>query len=621
MLRNKNLKNNLIKKTCIISIILIFIFCSSLPSISSQNISIEKIKFPSICHIKIGDYVWNDLNRDGIQGDQEPGINDVTVELYKCNNQLKDATTTSDGGYYEFRIYPYIDYYIKFILPSDYVFTLQDQGTDDTIDSDADPNTGKTICIDFCYDDDFTWDAGMYEQGASIGDYVWDDLDGDGIQDSCETGVDDVTVELYSCCDTFIDSTLTSCDGFYEFSDINPGNYYVKFILPSGYIFTLQDQGTDDTIDSDADPFTGKTICTNLLSGENDCSWDAGIKSQEFILNITTNTICGWVEKIPDLDTYPSGTVVQLTAHSKISAYEFSHWSGDLSGNNNPEFITMDSNKSVTAHFTLVGFTLTINIDGNGSVIKDPDQNTYHYNKIVELTAVGNLGWNFSHWSGDLSGTNNPEYIKMRGHKTVTAHFTYHEYNLTINIDGNGDVIKNPDQNIFPVESIVELTAVADPGWKFSHWDGNLSGSNNPEYITIDKNKTVTAFFIKANPPDKPIIDGPTVIKANRNYSYTFKATDPEDNYVWFYIDWGDGNTEEWIGPYLSREKIRLIHVWSEKGSYVIKAKARNIYLSESEWGTLEVNMPRNKISYSNLFISVISRFSNIFPLIRMLLY
>ncbi|NIO63442.1 MAG: hypothetical protein GTO35_13020 [Gammaproteobacteria bacterium] len=69
-------------------------------------------------------------------------------------------------------------------------------------------------------------------------------------------------------------------------------------------------------------------------------------------------------------------------------------------------------------------YTLTINIVGNGSVTKTPDQATYTYGTIVDVNAIADAGWTFSAWSGDLSGSNNPETIIMDGNKTVTATFT-----------------------------------------------------------------------------------------------------------------------------------------------------------------------------------------------------
>jgi len=114
---------------------------------------------------------------------------------------------------------------------------------------------------------------------AALGDRVWIDKNENGIQDVGEPGKGRVTVNLYDCNDNFVDSTLTDSSGYYLFDDLEPGNYYVIFIKPSGYEFTLQDQGGDDSKDSDADPSTGKTICTTLDPDETDLTWDAGLLS------------------------------------------------------------------------------------------------------------------------------------------------------------------------------------------------------------------------------------------------------------------------------------------------------------------------------------------------------
>jgi len=92
--------------------------------------------------------------------------------------------------------------------------------------------------------------------------------------------------------------------------------------------------------------------------------------------------------------------------------------------------------------------------------------------------------------------------------------------------------------------------------------------------------------------PDRPTIDGPTNGEAGTPYNYTFVSTDPDDNDLYYYIEWGDDTFEEWIGPYASDEEVTLSHTWSEKGIYTIRAKAKDIYDAESDWETLEVSMP-----------------------------
>ena len=126
--------------------------------------------------------------------------------------------------------------------------------------------------------DSNTTDLTMGRPGpAGIGDFVWYDDNLDGIQDENETGISDITVIIYDRSDNLIADTTTDEDGYYSFTEIEAGDYYIKFILPEGYVFTLQDQGSDDEVDSDADPLTGMTICTTFEDDETDLSWDAGM--------------------------------------------------------------------------------------------------------------------------------------------------------------------------------------------------------------------------------------------------------------------------------------------------------------------------------------------------------
>jgi len=130
------------------------------------------------------------------------------------------------------------------------------------------------------------------ELKASLGDRVWEDTNKNGLQDNGENGVQNVTVKLYDCSDNLISTKTTDANGLYLFSNLTPGNYYVQFVLPSGYVFTTKDSGTNNTVDSDADITNGKTICTTLSAGENDLTWDAGIYKEVVVCN---NTIGSYV--------------------------------------------------------------------------------------------------------------------------------------------------------------------------------------------------------------------------------------------------------------------------------------------------------------------------------------
>ncbi len=112
---------------------------------------------------------------------------------------------------------------------------------------------------------------------AAIGDFVWEDLNYNGIQDAGESGIPGVTVNLYDCQGNPIASTTTDGNGFYLFDGLMPGDYNIEFVQPAGYNFSPQNVGGDDAVDSDADPVTGFTECTTLVSGETDLTWDAGL--------------------------------------------------------------------------------------------------------------------------------------------------------------------------------------------------------------------------------------------------------------------------------------------------------------------------------------------------------
>ena len=141
------------------------------------------------------------------------------------------------------------------------------------------------------------------------------------------------------------------------------------------------------------------------------------------------------------------------------------------------------------------GYTLTVNTVGQGTVTVQPDKSSYDPGEQVMLTANADPGWSFSGWSGDLTGSANPASLTMDRNKVVTAHFTQYAYTLTVNTVGQGTVTVQPDKSSYDPGEQVTLTANADPGWSFSGWSGDLTGSANPASLTMDRDKTVTATF------------------------------------------------------------------------------------------------------------------------------
>ncbi len=231
-------------------------------------------------YASIGDYVWYDANHNGIQDADEKGVAGVTVKLVNpANGEILDTEVTNVSGFYQFTGLNPGNYAVEFVLPEDYEFTSQNHGNDDSSDSDADTVTGRTSQVTLTAGEhNPTLDAGIFSQFASLGDYVWYDTNQNGVQDAGESGVSGVTVKLVNqVTGEIIKTAVTDSKGFYQFTDLNPGDYAVQFILPDGYEFTSQNQGNNDSSDSDADTVTGRTPQVTLTAGEHNPTLDAGI--------------------------------------------------------------------------------------------------------------------------------------------------------------------------------------------------------------------------------------------------------------------------------------------------------------------------------------------------------
>ena len=146
-------------------------------------------------------------------------------------------------------------------------------------------------------------------------------------------------------------------------------------------------------------------------------------------------------------------------------------------------------------------YELSVATVGNGSVVLDPPGGTYNKGTVVQLTAVADSGSSFDKWSRDITGTVNPINITMNDDKAVTANFeavVVPLYTLTADIVGNGSVDLDPPGPTYNEGTVVQLTAVADPGSAFDNWSGDVTGSANPVTITMDADINVTATFTES---------------------------------------------------------------------------------------------------------------------------
>ncbi len=132
---------------------------------------------------------------------------------------------------------------------------------------------------------------------------------------------------------------------------------------------------------------------------------------------------------------------------------------------------------------------------------------------------------------------------------------------------------------------------------------------------------SIPNLFNISEPPIPPTITGPTRGNKGQSYPYNFITTDPDDDDVYYFIDWGDTTNSGWIGPNASGEAITVSHTWNNRGTYTMRAKAKDIYGWESDWETLKVTMPLSYIRPSLSFWEHLFEWHpHIFPVLRYLL-
>ncbi|MEN9548029.1 MAG: hypothetical protein RIR12_620 [Bacteroidota bacterium] len=248
----------------------------------------------------LGNFVWLDNDGDGTQDVGEPAVPGVTVSLFRPgigldgiagngDDNLAVATMITDqNGAYLFSNLMPGTYQVEFsTIPSGLSYTQQNSPGDNqnNTNSDAVPvvgNTtlGRTANIALAIGEvDLTIDAGLFKPRAVIGNYVWADIDSDGIQDAGEPGAGAVTVSLINSLSTVVAIAVTDGNGFYQFPNVAPGTYSISFAnLPNGTSFTtpkVTTGGGNDINDSDV---IGTTISGILvLTTTVNLNYDAGI--------------------------------------------------------------------------------------------------------------------------------------------------------------------------------------------------------------------------------------------------------------------------------------------------------------------------------------------------------
>lgn len=273
----------------------------------------NSLDFGVVPKVSVGDYVWYDVNHDGLQDSTDVPLQGVTLTLtkadgtpaYDTTGNLVTTTTTNAAGWYTFDNLPFGQYKVTVTPPSGYVPTVAGAGT-----SANDSSTGSAISVQLNTNGqrDPTLDFGFWGE-VSVGDYVWLDMNGDGIQDATDVPLEGVTLSITKADGSAVTNsagqpvttTKTDATGRYSFDNLPFGQYKVTVTPPDAYTSTKSGSGTTAT-DSSRNSATSRVLSTN---GDRDPTLDFGFvyKSRAAALAAIPNVTIGdkvWRDKNGD---------------------------------------------------------------------------------------------------------------------------------------------------------------------------------------------------------------------------------------------------------------------------------------------------------------------------------
>ena len=217
----------------------------------------------------------------------------------------------------------------------------------------------------------------------------------------------------------------------------------------------------------------------------------------QFTVVVSSDPIIGGVTTGGGLFDQDATVTVIATPNT---GYTFVNWTSagaEVSTNTDYEFV-LTENTTLVANFTAIISGLTLNVTAvNGIVVKSPNNLTYNSGDSVTLTPTPSAGYEFTSWSGDATGNNNPLTVVMNADKNITANFILTGTTFTLNVSAqNGSVSKNPDKLAYDNGDSVILTPTANSVYVFDSWSGDATGNNDPLTVLMNADKNITANFL-----------------------------------------------------------------------------------------------------------------------------
>lgn len=279
----------------------------------------------------------------------------------------------------------------------------------------------------------------------------------------------------------------------------------------------------------------GNTDNPRLVTVNQNATYTATFASDSFDISVLASPIS--YGSISGAGRYEYNSVAQLAATPNYG-YVFSHWNDENA--DNPRSITVIEDKIYTATFVKRNFSIIVNSSDTkqGSV---SGSGSFEYQSECTITASPEYGYHFTQWSD--GNTDNPRTVIVTSDTTLIASFAKNKYTITTSVQNENGTTSG--DTIAEYLTQIQISAVADYGWQFSHW--NDENDDNPRTITIMEDKEYNAIFVRKNFSVSLLSANTTMgtVYGSGNYEYESSATISANGLLGYeFYEWSDNNTE-----------------------------------------------------------------------------
>ncbi len=247
-----------------------------------------------------------------------------------------------------------------------------------------------------------------------------------------------------------------------------------------------------------------------LITAALTMSFGTAEASSEYHLIVTPSEGGEVIQPEDDVTTHDEGTSVVLEAEAEDN-YEFVEWTGDIenvqSTDSKTTEVDMEDNYTIEAEFEKETYELEIDVDGEGEIVRPVGVNLeYEHGESVVIEAEADEDHAFVEWTGDTENIEDTDseltIIEMEDDYDITAEFEEDYYELSIDSDGDGEVIQ-PGEGDFEYETGKEVVIEADPDEnnEFLGWTGDIDEIKEPgselTTIVMEDDYDITAEFEK----------------------------------------------------------------------------------------------------------------------------